>query len=249
MKIIKNKKRSYTDEMDKWLINHYPNEGKLCLENFNKKFNTNKDIRTLRVHCNRELKLKAPTDGRYKPSYTEIHYNWVKEHYGTDITRNLVKDFNAIFGFNISNQAFERIRKKLKLSRTKEDRLKHYQKFRSKITSLITEAQEAKIPVGTIVVLSNGYKAIKISNRNGKHNWKYLHRYVYEQTTNSKIKPNECIVFLDKNPLNCDFNNLKLVDKIISCAFNNYSINNAIYNEKVLDFLEIERNIENILNN
>lgn len=246
MKKMQNNK-NYTTEMNQWLIENYPKYGKVCLENFNKKFNTNKNIYSLRTHCNRKLRLKAPTDGRLKPIYTEEHYNWVKEHYGTDIIRNLVVEFNATFGFNISNQAFEQIRKKAGLSRTKEDRLQHYKKFRSKITSLITEAQEARLPIGTIVVLSNGYKSIKIANNKGKHNWEYLHRYVYEHTTNSKIKSNECIVFLDKNPLNCDFNNLKLVDKTISHAFSNYSINDVIYNEKVLNFLEIAKNIKAII--
>jgi len=243
----KMKRNKYTSKMDQWLIENYPKYGKVCLEKFNKEFNTNINVYTLRTYCNRKLKLNAPTDGKLKPIYTEEHHNWIREHYGTDITRNLVIDFNATFGFNISQQAFERLRKKLNLSRTKEERLQHYKKFKSKITPLITEAQESRLPIGTIVVLSNGYKSIKVANSKGKHNWEYLHRYVYEHTTNSKIKPNECIVFLDKNPLNCDFNNLKLVDKTISNAFGNYSINDVTYNEKVLDFLEIAQNIKTII--
>jgi hypothetical protein len=53
------------------------------------------------------------------------------------------------------------------------------------------------------------YKYIKISDSN----WKLLQRHVWEQN-NGEIKPGNVIVFRDKNPMNCEIENLEMITRV-----------------------------------
>ena len=68
-----------------------------------------------------------------------------------------------------------------------------------------------ELPVGTIVVNSDGYKLIKVQMEGTLwERWEYLHRHVWKEH-NGPIPEGMYVTFKDTNKLNCDISNLVLV--------------------------------------
>ena len=71
------KNLGYTEEQDEWLKSNFSKLGrKECTKQFNEKFGTNKLEGNLKVHCNRDLKLKITKTDKslhHSPKYSEGH--------------------------------------------------------------------------------------------------------------------------------------------------------------------------------
>lgn len=76
----------------------------------------------------------------------------------------------------------------------------------------------------------DGYIKIKIQDGKLNDNWKYKHRYIYEQHY-GEIPNGYKVIFLDNNKTNFDINNLKLVSSAEELIMNN---NNLRFNKKEL---------------
>ena len=77
-----------------------------------------------------------------------------------------------------------------------------------------------ELPVGTIVVSSDGYKLRKKQMEGGQWDrWEFLHRAVWEEH-HGPISKDMMIIFLDGNRLNCDISNLALISKRENSALN-----------------------------
>ena len=61
---------------------------------------------------------------------------------------------------------------------------------------------------GCISVRADGYKYIRLELKK----WVLYHRYLWEQTY-GPIPPGMILVFKDRNPLNCDLDNLELISR------------------------------------
>ena len=77
-----------------------------------------------------------------------------------------------------------------------------------------TRFQKGQMPcnhheVGTVVVTTDGYKAVKVGEPN---EWEYVHRRTWEEH-NGPIPEGGIVIFLDGNPLNCDISNLQMITR------------------------------------
>ena len=78
------------------------------------------------------------------------------------------------------------------------------------------------LPVGSIVKTTDGYLVRKKQMEGSqRERWEFLHRAVWEEH-NGPIPEGMLIAFKDKNPENCDIDNLMLIDKAEHAAMNNY---------------------------
>lgn len=65
-------------------------------------------------------------------------------------------------------------------------------------------------PIGSERINVEGY--IEIKTRSGRHNWDLKHRVIWQQH-NGPLNSGQLIRFKDSNPLNCNINNLELVNR------------------------------------
>lgn len=92
---------------------------------------------------------------------------------------------------------------------------------------------------GTEYINCEGKTFIKNKNK-----WVLKQRYIYEKNTNKKLTHNDCIIFLDGDKNNFDFNNLKKVNKNQTQMFNAYighgiKLNNKKINELLLNVCDL----------
>lgn len=80
---------------------------------------------------------------------------------------------------------------------------------------------------GTEYINCDGRTFIKINNK-----WVQKQRYIYEKSTNEKLTDNDCIIFLDGNKNNFEFNNLKKVNKNQAGMFSAYIGHNIKFEDK-----------------
>jgi len=80
-----------------------------------------------------------------------------------------------------------------------------------------------ELPIGSIVVNSDGYKLLKI-HMAGKlwERWCFLHRVVW-QNYFGDIPEGMLVSFKDSNPLNCDPSNLMLISKAENAVMNRFN--------------------------
>lgn len=64
-------------------------------------------------------------------------------------------------------------------------------------------------PIGTETLIANGYYMVKVAEPNM---WEFKHRLVW-QKENGPIPEGYFLIFLDNDQLNCELENLALVDK------------------------------------
>ena len=81
--------------------------------------------------------------------------------------------------------------------------------------------------------------------RVGKATWMPLHRFLYEQK-NGKIAPGMCLVFIDKNPLNCNLDNLLLCTNTEMLIRSNYY---NVYPKDVADLIQMNAQFNRQLTN
>lgn len=70
--------------------------------------------------------------------------------------------------------------------------------------------------VGEERITKDGYIEVKIAEPNI---WELKHRVVWEEHF-GEIKKGECIIFLDRNPLNCDINNIRKITRAELVKYN-----------------------------
>lgn len=81
-----------------------------------------------------------------------------------------------------------------------------------------------EMPVGTIVVNSYGYKLRKKQMEGSIwERWEFLHRAVWEES-NGPIPDGMFIIFKDHNKLNCNIDNLVLINRAENCMLNNMNL-------------------------
>ncbi len=104
-------------------------------------------------------------------------------------------------------------------------------------------------PVGYETVDFKGDTLVKIANPN---KWKLKHHLIYENAYNVKIKPKECIIFLDGDKSNFDINNLMKVNNteqlLLSNIQKNMKIKNAEITKAIIQTIRIQSKINTMLN-
>ena len=93
-------------------------------------------------------------------------------------------------------------------------------------------------PVGSERVTKDGYVEMKIAEPN---KWDLKHRVIWKQYF-GEIGKDECIVFLDGNPQNCDISNLRKIKRAELVRYNQDGLKSDIpeLNEVALNIAKLE---------
>ena len=96
-------------------------------------------------------------------------------------------------------------------------------------------------PIGTERV-RKGYVEVKVEQPNV---WDQKHRYIWEQHHGRKLKPNEVVIFLDKNKRNFDIDNLAAIPRNIigTLNLNNWTSENPEYTKLGIETAKLVRKI------
>lgn len=240
---MKKKKTSsrvrYTEEQNKWLKENYNKYVSEEISNaFYKEFGVLKKYKTINAHCTRELKLNKDTNGQLVSTITKEQEDFISQNYYKYYLTELTKKYNE--RFNTKLKSVEHIVRKLKLKpRNKKERMKS-------LVQKIRETLENKYPIGSEIVSEAGFVYIKTSNGKGSKNWELKHYVIWEKAY-GEIPKNHNIIFLDNNKNNFDLSNLRCVDKKVFMSYKHYKNNDVKFNSKALDFLEISKQIEEIM--
>lgn len=152
----------------------------------------------------------------------------VNEKFGTDFSATMMKQFRQRHGIKSGVTGWYQ---KGHPPGNKGKKLEEYvgEERAAEIKQRIAPTQFKKgerpvneMPVGTIVVNSDGYKLRK-KQMEGTiwERWEFLHRAVWEEH-NGPIPEGMVVTFKDTNKLNCDIDNLMLITKGENAALTGY---------------------------
>jgi len=269
-RIIKN---IYTKEMQQWLLDNYYNykSNKSLAKDFNKHFDTKKDVQAITNYCNRVLKIKKVE------KYTPEQIQWLKDNYGNYVrVIHLVDAFKKQFNCNKNDTCLQsyisRHIKKKEYDYSSEEK----QWLRENFTKYLTYAELTKafnerfdtrsqtairsfcrVALGLKklgkeyeqgkIVKRNGRLFIKVTNMQGDNNFQKYNHYVWEKA-NGKIPKGYRLVFLDGNPLNCDITNLDIVEHKTQVGIRHFTIKGEPqFNKKVVECMKIKSQIERVI--
>lgn len=140
--------------------------------------------------------------------------------FGTDFTPSRMKVFRAKYhirsgltGWYQKEHEPGNKGKKLEEYITDPERVKDIRKRIGATQFKKGERPANELPVGSVVVNSNGYKLRKRQMEGTLwERWEFLHRAVWEEY-NGPIPEGMAVTFKDSDKLNCDINNLMLVTR------------------------------------
>jgi len=153
--------------------------------------------------------------------YTDEMIDFIREVSPTHTNKETTKLFNEKFGFNINEKNMNNIRKRRKIPTSSDGRFKKgnvpFNKGRKGIYYKGSEATwfkkgnkpHAYKPVGSERIDRDGYVWVKTEDPN---KWRMKHVLIWEKHY-GEVPKGHIVVFLDKNRLNTDINNLLLVSR------------------------------------
>ena len=141
----------------------------------------------------------------------------VNEKFGTNFTQNMMKQFRQRHGIKSGLTGwYQKGHPPGTKGKTIEEICKHDPEKLARVRSTQFKKGDRPVnemPVGTIVVNSDGYKLRKKSMEGGLWDrWEPLHRAVWEEH-NGPIPEGMVVTFKDSNRLNCDIDNLMLITR------------------------------------
>ena len=167
---MKNRQRVWTEERLEWLELNASRDRHGLIKKFNKKFNANITMTSLKSAIHRfNLKIPSP-----RVRWTKDKLEWLQSQSFND-KRDLLKAFNEKYNANI-----------------KIDQLRTYA-YLYKIN--IPDKQRIYKPQGSIMYSKHNIPQVKIKDRV----YMPMHRYLYERYHDVKLNDNDMIVFLDDN--------------------------------------------------
>lgn len=187
--------------------------------------------------------------------FTTEMKDYVKNNHKGKSTIELSKEINDLFGLTTKPDDIQNLKTRIKrkegfkfaparndgrikkgnIPANKGKKWDEYMSKESQIKAMKTLFKKGNIspnsvPVGTERKTKGGYIKIKVKDGELNKNWKFKHRYIYEQHYGS-IPENCKIIFLDGNKYNFDINNLKMVSKAEELIMNKKKLR---FNDKKL---------------
>lgn len=192
-------------------------------EAFNKKFQTNITINTMKsTMSNHKIKVGLRDTSKVKRLFTENQEKFVFDHYVQTSNRELTEMINKEFGTNFSIQQV----KSWKVNHGCNSGLtSHFKKghvpinkgtkgifnFGGNRTSFRKGNKPHNVmPVGTRILKSDDYWWTKISDKPNK--WRQTHRLLWEEL-HGPLAKNQVLIFLDGDKNNLDVKNLQAITK------------------------------------
>lgn len=142
----------------------------------------------------------------------------MNEHFGLQITSTQIRSWKK--NHRMSGGYDTRYRK----GRIPDNKGKSWQEWmpqESQEKSRMTCFKEGNIPknrkpIGTVEIRSDGYLWIKTQDGHRNRNWTEYHRYLWEKE-HGPIPKTHKVIFRDGNPLNCQLDNLAMVETKVAC--------------------------------
>lgn len=161
-------------------------------------------------------------EGIKRRSYKQIYDKEQLEYFKSIVPNHFTKEISDLFyekfGIRYTKSQIENIKKTYgfhsNISKCEKGKFpEHLKSYMNKHTRNIGEER--------IRYIHGKEKCVEIKTKNG---WVLKSHYIWEKH-NGKIPKNHCIVFKDGNMLNCDINNLELIDYTDKIIFNHYGLN------------------------
>jgi hypothetical protein len=181
---------------------------------------------------------------KYQTKYPQGMYEYIRDNSWGVSSKQMAERVKELFGYEMTPTCMKQFRQRhgIKSGVTgwyqkghppgnKGKKLEEYvgEERAAEIKKRISATQFKKgdrpvneMPVGTIVVSSDGYKLRK-KQMEGTiwERWEFLHRAVWEEH-NGPIPEGMMITFKDSNKLNCDIDNLMMITKGENSALTRY---------------------------
>lgn len=177
-----------------------------------------------------------------KHRFTEEEKKWLAEQ-DADLTyREITDAFNARFGTALKEYSISDVMcKRMKLKRTPKGQFQKGAKPKYDVGAEIVKAGYMWVKV------NDEYFEGKAKTENYRKNWKRKSDVVWEKE-NGEIPKGHFLIFLDGDPMNCDIDNLYLVDRAthgIMCNNRWYS-DNAEITLLALKWCELSKTIKEV---
>lgn len=150
--------------------------------------------------------------------WTDEEKLWIKNNIEGVPIKKLCEKFNEHFNLNISHSTFKSFIYRYGFKNSRDE---HFKKghlpwnlgtkgiMRPNKGSFRTKgSHRPERPIGYETIYSNGYTKIKTED-----GWRLKHHVLWEQHSGEPVKPDEMVIFLDKNPKNCTIENLQKITK------------------------------------
>lgn len=152
--------------------------------------------------------------------YNEEHLDFIRKNIKGTKFKDLTDMFNKKFNTNLSDRTLAATAKRYGYKNGVDCRFKKGHIPNNKGTKGLSKANKTSFrkghipinhrPVGSERVNIYGYIEIKVKE---PATWRYKHIVVWEKANNRKVPKGHVILFLDKNKLNCDIENLLLINR------------------------------------
>lgn len=168
---------------------------------------------------------------KYQKYYPKGMYEFVRDNSWGVSSRDMAAMVNEKFGTNLTASGMKQFRQRhgiksgvtgwYQTGRSPGNKGKKQSEYCSPEAIERSRATQFKkgdvpynyLPIGSIVLNSQGYKLIKVQNEGPqRQRWRFLHRVVWEEH-NGPIPDGMIVLFKDSNRLNCDISNLLLVSR------------------------------------
>jgi len=238
-------RRTYSPEVKQFILEHYKGIrtrelARITNEAMGTDFDFNRMRAYLRNHCLRNgmTTAKLPNEITHNQIFLPHMLDWLRENCTGISNKELAELFNRKFGMNVTPKQIAGVKKNHSFSSGLTGRFEkgcNSPTKGKKISDFMTPEQQEifksyqfqkgkealnKLPVGSI--RKNGkYLIIKTTDQyeTQKENWELYHRWVWQQA-HGPLKPGEIVIFRDNNPMNCDLDNLRVIDRRINLLMN-----------------------------
>lgn len=189
---------------------------------------------------NYQKQLSKEEYWKYQTKYPQGMYEYIRDNSWGVSSKEMAERVKELFGYEMTPTCMKQFRQRHGI---KSGVTGWYQKGHSpgnkgkKLEEYVGEERAAEIkkriaatqfkkgerpvnemPVGTIVVNSDGYKLRKKQMEGSLwERWEFLHRAVWEEH-NGPVPKGMVVTFRDSNKLNCDIDNLMLITKGENCT-------------------------------
>lgn len=175
---------------------------------------------------------------KYQTKYPQGMYEYIRDNSWGVSSKEMAERVKELFGYEMTPTCMKQFRQRHGIKsgvtgwyqkghppgtkgKTIEEICKHDPEKLARVRSTQFKKGERpvnELPVGSVVVNSDGYKLRKKSMEGTLwERWEFLHRAVWEEH-NGPIPEGMAVTFKDSNKLNCDISNLILVTKGENCA-------------------------------
>ena len=175
---------------------------------------------------------------KYQTKYPQGMYEYIRDNSWGVSSKEMAERVKELFGYEMTPTCMKQFRQRHGIKsgvtgwyqkghppgakgKTIEEICKHDPEKLARVRSTQFKKGERpvnELPVGSVVVNSDGYKLRKKSMEGTLwERWEFLHRAVWEEH-NGPIPEGMAVTFKDSNKLNCDISNLILVTKGENCT-------------------------------